>query len=392
MSNISYPCDISFVGGIFSLKLYHHTIIIDKTVDNPQQQQQLQRLPLFSITMYQPNMLISQSVVDKTTQFSLFNLILKFGVDKNADNQQQNTTNSDEFADIFFSTKQGDLDEYGVPPALFMYKEYITPAQEKNVEVHLGRQIKFSFSHKTFEKCLALMTIFNEFTTLRHSHINNAAVPVRQNSLQHYETCLPIPTSNKINMIQQNLFYANRIELTIADIEFNCNQSLVYDLKFGIRHIQSKLEIFDHPQKLVTTLSANNLTIQTDRLFVLSPTSITMAVSLTQENWKRMPLIVFNTNLECVDLSIGPENITNILNMQNRFLKCWNNYQEQLNAIPLLNDELNQSGAVDSEMSEKILAIESLTQIPTPKCSRSNVQSMDEFYQDDLRYVIDFIF
>lgn len=376
LSDPAYPCDVSFVGGVFCLKLFHHTINITST----SAEDQIQRLPLFAITMFQPNMLISQSAVDRTTQLSLFNFVLKFGVDKTP--TLDNCDVADEFADTFFDTRQGDLDEYGVPPALFMYKEYITPAQEKNVVIHLRRPIQFNFSHKTFEKLLALSTIFNEFTTLRHSRNNQSDVPNCRQYARHsgLPESTPIVTSNKISIIQKNLFNANRVEISVADIEFNCSQSNVYHLKVGIRDIKAKVDIFDHPQKLMATVSADAFLVQMDRFIVLSPTSVSLSVSLVQENWKRMPMILFNLALECVGLSIGPTDITNALEIQQNFDKCWKSYQEQLKLIPLLHE----SADVVQDEAEQLLT-KILTQIPTPKCSRSNVQTMDEFYQDDLR-------
>lgn len=374
MSDPSYPCDVSFVGGVFCLKLYHHTI--NKIDSSPEDQ--LQRLPLFSITMFQPNMLISQSSVDKTTQLSVFNFVLKFGIDKSsmADNRD-----ADEFSDTFFDTRQGDLDEYGVPPALFMYKEYITPAQEKNVDINLRRPMQFNFSHKTLEKLLALSTIFNEFTTLRHNRSAHSVPLCGRPSSQHGLTeSTPIVTSNKINIIQQYLFNANHVEMSIADIEFNCTQPSAYNLKVGIRDVKVKVDIFEHPQKLTATVSADDFLIQMDRFIVLSPTSVSFGVSLVQENWKRMPLILFNLALECVGVSIGPADITNILAIQRAFDACWQSYQKQLQLIPLLH---GSNGIAPDQVDQ--LPAPSLTQIPTPKCSRTNVQTMDEFYQDDLR-------
>lgn len=305
-------------------------------------------------------MFVSQTVVDKTVQFSLFSLNITFGCNTTSDEPNE-ASNEKEFTDIFFDTRQGDLGKFGIPPDLLIYKEYITPANEKNLDLHIKRPMFIKFSHKTLEKLLALRNILDEF--IAGSNLKSDVEP------------LPITTSNKIKIIQNSLYNANRINFSVDQMEIDCSKEYEYDFKFGFTQMDTKIDIVEHPQKLMLNFYLKNCSISTGNLMILSPLTMNVTLNLMKENWKRDPGIFCNLTSNCIDISISPEAILNAFKAKNAFLKCAEQYKCQQTFM--------ESG-IRYEVETEALQQSNSMPIIIPKATRFE-ESTDEFYQDDLR-------
>lgn len=373
------PFDMSFVCGIFSFKLYHFEVrfnfirqeirLITQFLIHPQHNEESRtnndsdtepankRRPLFSATLFQPNVLISQSVLEKTTQLSLFNLNFKLGSELSMDKDTLS-----EFDDVLFETRAGDLSLFGIPPPLIQFREHILSTGERNIDLHIKRPMLVRFSSRTLDKMLAIRKVLEQFTA----------------STDYQRQCIapvPITTSNKIKIIQNYVLGAHQMNLSVAQTDVDCSCPGEYSLKFGLTKFCGRMEFSDHPQRLSFRANVYSLVVNTGRFIMINPLTLDVTGSLTKENWKRTPLVALNVQSTCIDVSIGPENIVNLLRARDAFSEC----------LERANADLIADAERWLQRDEQLLGCEGVMHIPMPKGSKIRAVATEEHYQDDLR-------
>lgn len=266
-----------------------------------------------------------------------------------------------EFDDVLFETRAGDLSLFGIPPPLIQFREHILASGEKNIDLHIKRPILVRFSSRTLDKMLAIRKVLVQFTAST-DYQRRCVAPV------------PITTSNKIKIIQNYVLGAQQMNLTVAQTDLDCSCPGEYSLKFGLSKFSGRLEFADHPQRLSFRANVHSLVINTGRFIMLNPLTLNVTGWLTKENWKKTPLVALNVQSTCIDVSIGPENIVNLMRARDAFSECLERADADL--IADAEQWLQRGERLDSE---------SLIHIPMPKGSRERVAPGEEHYQDDLR-------
>lgn len=267
-----------------------------------------------------------------------------------------------EFDDVLFETRTGDLSLFGIPPPLIHFREHILASGEKNIDLHIKRPMLVRFSSRTLDKMMAIRKVLEQFTA----------------STDYQRQCIapvPITTSNKIKIIQNYVLGAQQMNLTVVQTDVDCSCPGQYSLKLGLSKFSGRMDFADHPQRLSFRVNVHSLVINTGRFIMINPLTLDVTGSLTKENWKRAPLVALNVQSTCIDVSIGPENIVNLMRARDAFSEC----------LDRANADLVDDAERWIQRGERLLGSESLIHIPMPKGSRERVAPVEEHYQDDLR-------
>lgn len=292
-------------------------------------------------------MLIAQSSLDKTIQLSLFDLSFKLGADDAESEEKFNVT--------VFDTHKGNVNVLGIPPSLIMYKEYTTPSGDKNLDVHIDRPMRLYLSPKILQQLLSVNSVLQ--TYIDQSDTQPSTLK---------------SSSNKIQNIKNYLRDANRFNFSIAETDFDCSIPNEFSLKLYLSKMAVKLNIFDYPKRLTLDGYVNSLVVSMDRFVIVNPLTINVICVLTQEQWKKTPLLICKISSPCVDVNIAPQNIVQALKARASFAACLEKY-------------LSKSQLQSKMTSHPVIDYSNLIAIRVPQHTASSHYSSEEHYQDDLR-------
>ncbi|XP_037025669.1 vacuolar protein sorting-associated protein 13B isoform X2 [Bradysia coprophila] len=334
------PFEVSFVGGKFNLNVFQ-VKKCETSVD-------AHRYPLFSITLFQPNMLIAQSSLDKTIQLSLFDLSFKLG--------SNDSDAQDKFNITVFDTHKGNLNVLGIPPSLILYKEYTTPSGDKNLDIHIDRPMRLYLSPAILDQLLSVNLLLRVY--------------VGQGEFQPGNV---ISSSTTIQNIKNGLRDASRFNFSIAETDLDCTVLNEFSLKLYLAKMAVKLNVFDYPKRLTLDGYVNSLVVSMDRFVIVNPLSVNVICVLTQEQWKKAPLVVCKISSPCIDVNIAPQNIVQTLKARNSFVACLEKYVAKTQLRP------------STLTAHPLIDYSNLVPIKIPRHIPSSNLSSEEHYQDDLR-------
>lgn len=294
-------------------------------------------------------MLIVQSSLDKTIQLSLFDLSFKLGSGDLESEEKFNVT--------VFDTHKGNLNVLGIPPSLIMYKEYTTPSGDKNLDIHIDRPMRLYLSPKILEQLLSVNSILQTYIGISETQPSTLT-----------------SSSNKIQNIKSHLRDANRFNFSIAETDLDCSIPNEFSLKLYFSKMAMKLNIFDYPKRLTLDGYINSLVVSMDRLVIVNPLTINTICILTQEQWKKTPLLICKISSPCVDINIAPQNIVQAFKAKDAFVACTENYfaKKELQLTSMMN-------------THPIIDYSNLIPMQTPRYISMSSFSSEEHYQDDLR-------
>lgn len=303
-------------------------------------------------------MLIAQSLLDKTIQLSLFDLSFKLGSD--------DLQSPDKFNVTVFDTHKGNVNVLGIPPSLIMYKEYTTPGGDKNLDIHIDRPLRLHLSPQILDQLISInskLEVYVMHGENRHNHKLGGNV---------------VPSSSTVQNIKNRLRDASRFNFSIAETDIDCFIPNEFSLKLYVSKVAVKLNIFDYPKRLSLDGYVDSLVVSMDRFVIVNPLSVNVICILTQEQWKKTPLLICKVSSPCVDVNIAPQNIIQTLKARDVFAPCLEKYFVETTQI--LSSTLGTHPAVDYLNLVPI-------KTPTHVSLSSNILSAEEHYQDDLRYL-----
>lgn len=293
-------------------------------------------------------MLIAQSSLDKTIQLSLFDLSLKLGTDDLVSEEKFNVT--------VFDTHKGNLNILGIPPSLIMYKEYTTPSGDKNLDIHIDRPMRLYLSPQILNRLLSVNSILEAYL-----------------GKSDPQPCPLKSSSNKIQNIKSFLRDANRFNFSIAETDVDCSIPNEFSLKLYLSKMAVKLNIFDYPKRLTLEGYINSLVMSMDRFVIVNPLTINTICVLTQEQWKKTPLLICKISSPCVDVNVAPQNIVQALKAKDSFIACLDNYFSETQL------------RLSSMTAHPVIDYSNLIPMKIPRHISTSSFSSEEHYQDDLR-------
>lgn len=326
----------------------------------------MQRVALLSLTLFQPNVLISQTHIEKTSQFSIFNTNLKLGTTS----PKKDSLN--EFGDIIFCTNPGKANQFGIHPPFICIKERFLASGDKEIELTAKRPIIVQFNHQAIDKllmiCQTTECYFIEVST------NSPNVPIEK-------------SANKVKTLQKSVLGAKRVSVSISSIDV-LNECAVtkYSLRTSIDSARFNLAFGDRPQCLRFDGSVQSIMLRAGLGVVLHPLSIRLAGKLTNYSWTRIPVLEVDVRSGFLDICVGPDNLRILDLARTMFAASGEKLIKGLTRG-------TPNGAVIGSRGEELMRETILLSIETPSLySNANVDpqqqpnDVGEYYQDDLRF------
>lgn len=293
-----------------------------------------------TIHLEQPNILISQSAYEKTTQMSLFDL--KVSMDQTEKN-------------LLFHTKQGELDSLGISQPLIKMK--YTNSQTTDLEVQVKRPIKVDFSHTNFQKVMVLMVKVQK-------HI------VKKSNITKKEI-IAVNLGKKITVIKSYLKGIDNFDLTSSQLVIDLKVVDLYEFSMFCSSFKSKLKVYDRPEKIEFSTEVNSLTLRHKDKIALHPLTLQLKVRIVQPYWKKDPLVHINISSYYLRFDLHAVLVNQVLLMQQEFLKVLTLFKKEAKEI---------------DKNPLRVIKEKLIPLPTQNAHFEELHRASiEHYQDDLR-------
>lgn len=281
-----------------------------------------------------PNVFVTQDKFEKSVNLSLHDLFVMHGMEK------------------IFSTRDGAADSSGIKPSLIRIKLSEKAIKSTDCDVLIKRPVSTEFSHEKMMKIFRLVELLQE----------NLIVKRSQNPLQ-----LPVNKKvRKFDVIKSNFQNIRTFSLSTNQFVFNV-KSHDYDFKLALSELKGKFKVFDRPEKIEASCEIVHLLILNRSKMVLHPLSLQVKVKITQEYWKKDPMMHVNLNSNFVRLDFSWDVLRDIQ-------MCRKMFEE------VLNRRRNEKKIVESS------DVANVNLIPIPLEAFTNTfQSTIEHFQDDLR-------
>nr|XP_029723384.1 vacuolar protein sorting-associated protein 13B-like [Aedes albopictus] len=336
------PYEVCFLGGYFKVNLHER-----KSKDQDSK-------VLFRMVMAQPNGLLSLNLLERVVQLSLFDLIVDL----------------DELS--LLKTLPGEPDDLGIPQPIIKTRFVNSTAKKNNeLSVEFKRPIKFTVSHQKLKVVQDLADIL----------VGAMGGPQNNDRPQRSAKKLPKPmlSRNKFKMIKSNLYDVEKVTVRLSQtmIHLLDEDRQVYNCKLSLSSIHSTLRVQERPARMTFNLDLEELIFSQGSFVIMHPFSFKLQASLTQEYWKRDPLIQIKLNSTYLQLDFNPNNLEEVQRMSELF-----------------HEILDKKSSEDVAGSASVTASanmtpsrENLIPLTAPGFSRrdSTKGVQEEHYQDDLR-------
>lgn len=340
------PHSWSFVGGHFTIQLYHD---LDAQRTNP----------LILIKLIQPNMLTIVDYVEKVAHLSLFNLTIKFPDPK----QPQSD-------DAVFNTYQGELDDSGIPAAFIELEKMISHAtNETKIKCNIRRSIQIQLTPEDIDKLLSLNELIQQIiypTISATSQPNNVRPIIRYNNVKELSKLIGVANSIELNAVKFSAEFMTSMErlLNITLFKWNC-----------------KIAVQKHPEQIAIVTACHSLLINTQDSMLLHPTSVRFDCNLSQEKWSKKLLIAANFTSNGMHFSMDPMDFWTFAKVQLDFWACFNRHFKWSKSDSHANKNDGGAGNDQDFNGDNLNAYE------LPSTAEYNDQNDEEYFQDDLRFV-----
>ncbi|KAG5670103.1 hypothetical protein PVAND_000386 [Polypedilum vanderplanki] len=293
----------------------------------------------YNVLLDTPNLYITQNRTDKILNISLYDLKIDY-----------ETIN-------IFSTRHGNIDAIsGITPFLLRVK--ITEKTFKNTDLKI--EIKKSIFLQITES--GIVEFLRVHNILQHHSV----------AYENIKEIQPLPINSKVrkfDTIKSFMKNFKTLNLSTDQIvtEFKSEKN---HLKIGLHHMKGKLKLFDRPEKIESNLDVEHLTIQCEEKLFLHPLSIETKAKITQEYWKKNPLIYLNIAINYLKVDIWPN-----------VIKQFHNFAESIKTLAGDKNYLNHLNDSESENNHGFNRI----QIFAGSLKVKNDNETIEHFLDDLR-------
>ncbi|XP_017076320.2 vacuolar protein sorting-associated protein 13B [Drosophila eugracilis] len=351
---MSYPQSVSFVAGIFVLKIYD--ILELGELERPVMK------PLFLLTVSQPSFMSTQNLKAAVTQASIFNVNVSIA---NADGKGKGAV--EQFNEPVFDTLPGQLGSSGIPPPLLMIKTQYDRLHQKEVDVELRKPILLRMCESNIKLLASDLT--RVYTVLHET----PCFAVRSHR--------PVPEGSQLLQMKTNCYNADRLHLSCDRITVKFyDEERTYKCSFVWLDLSTRIKFSTRPQKAVIRSNLGSFYVQSGGKMLLHPLLMRMSVDLVSEPWCDELLINATLKLNYLHIDAG---VLSILQLQkardgmNRIREhADQEWQKFLHSRPILGtpEEVAPCDLIRCTPSR-----ESIERLKRP------LKSNAEFYQDDLR-------
>ncbi|XP_055618736.1 intermembrane lipid transfer protein VPS13B [Toxorhynchites rutilus septentrionalis] len=338
------PYEICFLGGYFKVNLYEK-----KTAENVPK-------TLLRMIMAQPNGMLSLNLLERIIQVSLFDLVI-------------------ELQDVpLLKTLSGEPDDLGIPQPLIKTR-FVKSLTKMNNElsVDFKRPIKLAISHQRLDVLLELISLLDTTICGPRNEVHTGKRPSKHPK--------PILGRNKFKQLKSNLYDVEKVNLRLSQIMIHLrdDEERDYNCKLSFSSIDASLLIQERPERITFTLMLEELVFCQRCFVIVHPFSFNATATLTQEYWKRDPLVHVKLSSSYLQLDFNPKNMAEMRAVSDHFCRI-------LMANSGNTREDCQKQERDSNANPPTLDPEKLIPIVTPGFSRKDSKvTPEEHYQDDLR-------
>lgn len=219
-----------------------------------------------------PNIFITQDKYEKSINLSLHDLFVMYGMEK------------------IFSTRDGVADSSGIKPSLIRIKLSEKAIKSTDCEVNIKRPMSTEFSHEKMLKISHLIELLQENLIIK-----------KVQSLQSNPISRKV---RKFDIIKSQFKNIRSFNVSTNQIVVNI-KSLDYDFKLALSELRGRLKIFDRPEKIEATCEIVHLITMNRAKMILHPLSLQAKVKVTQEYWKKDPMVHVNLNANFIRLDFG---------------------------------------------------------------------------------------
>lgn len=317
--------------------------------------------------MKQPNLFIVQDAIERVEQISLYNL------SANLYDQAKFEETDNEFCDVFFETRQGELDDTGISPTLFELKKITNHnAKDTKIQCNMRKPIQLQFTPNNVDKLLGYKKIIENvlYGSIEMTDANNSS---NKNSIVRY---------NKIKAIRKLIGESSNIEFNVTKFSVNFMTSTNCLLSLALFRWNSKIDSQYHPEQINLITNINSVEINTESSMLLNPMAINFDCMLSQEKWNKQLVIMLNFSSNVIDLQISPNDILTFAKIQVDFMNCINRHFN----LKQCGDQDNKNHMKSTQPPNRFNS-ESLHGYDLPIVNYQNAQNDEEYFQDDLRLV-----
>lgn len=312
-------------------------------------------VPLISVQLDQPNLLVLKDTTECDQHISLFNLSVRLF------DETIFAKTSQTFGDIVLDTHRGELDESGVTPSLFELKQ---TCQRNNAETkivcEMRKPLQLRFAPKSIQKLLSLKDTIS-------------AIFKGGENLPQDAHMQPIVRYNKISEIKKLFGNATTVDFHMSKFIVDLMSSTNSLLSMCLYKLDSKVSVQDYPEQLTFNANLSSLAVNTDCSMVLHPTTLDFDLVLTQEKWNRRLSVAANFTGNIIDLQISPADIQTLAKIQVEFMTC----------MQQRNEGVNQTD--EKTLEQPLVDRDNLIQVILPLAINRSAHAEDQFFQDDLR-------
>ncbi|XP_022217026.2 LOW QUALITY PROTEIN: vacuolar protein sorting-associated protein 13B [Drosophila obscura] len=353
-SVVSYPQSVSFVAGIFVLKIYDVLQLEELELEVPVMK------PLIMLTVSQPSYMCTRSLKATIRQASIFNL--------NVAGATPGTESAvGEFNEAVFDTLPGTLSSSGIPPPLLTVRSQCDRIHQTEVDVEVRKPIVLRLCESSVQQ------LASDAIRIYSVLLESPCFAVRSER--------PVVQGPQLRQMKHNCYNADRLNLAFDQITiklFDAERS--YKCSSVWLDFNTSIKFNPRPQKAVIRSTIGSFYIQAGEKIFLHPLLMRLSMDLVSEPWSDDLLI--NATLKLHFLHIDAS-VWSILQLQKaheglrRILDHGHReWQSFLRHRPVLG--------IPAEVAPETLV----------KCNPSKdsigrhkrqLKTKAEFYQDDLR-------
>ncbi|KAL7023795.1 hypothetical protein ACKWTF_012787 [Chironomus riparius] len=287
-----------------------------------------------------PNLYITQNGNDKTFNVSLHDLKI--------DNE----------ATSLLFTRHGNVDPIsGIANSLLRIKVMEKSLRNSELSFEVGRSICIKIKPEIISEILNLM----EKLKGNGSKVKNVPKNIRIHS--------KVRKFDSIKLLMNNFKIIN---LKTDQIVFDISSDDTFQVTFGVQNIKGRLKLFDRPEKLESNFEINHVTAKCGNNVFIHPLSIESKLKITQEYWKKDPLVYLNVIFNYVKFDVWPNLIDRLVAFGDTLGKVMN-----VNKNDKMND--NKETSIDfTEVSFEKIQLH-------PEIYKINDSEAVEHFSDDLR-------
>ncbi|XP_034127951.1 vacuolar protein sorting-associated protein 13B isoform X2 [Drosophila guanche] len=353
-SGVSYPQSVSFVAGIFVLKIYDVLELDDPELPVMK--------PLILLTVSQPSYMCTQSLKATITQASIFNLNVTV-----ATPATETSVESGEFNESVFDTLPGTLSSSGIPPPLLTVRSQCDRIHQTEVDVEVRKPIVLRLCEPNIQQ-LASDTI-RIYTVL----LESPCFAVRSER--------PVVQGPQLRQMKRNCYNSDRLNLSFDQISLKLyDEERTYKCSAVWLDFSTSIKFNPRPQKAVIRSTIGSFYMQAGEKIFLHPLLMRLSVDLVSEPWADDLLINATLKLHLLHIDASAWSILQLQKAHEGLRRILGYAQREWQSFLLQRPIMGTP--VEVEPGTLIKCNPSLDSIGRHK---RLLKTKAELYQDDLR-------